>query len=303
MQDALAPPQSRPNTQAEADYFFDLQGYRVLDEALSPSQLEWINAWIDAQPAAEPGQWLDDVEVQTYQRHDGVNYQNILEGGRVFEEHIDNPAWIDQVRRYVCTPFHKLSINEAFLNVRRSGGFIGLHSGGHSAYSVMSFRHRTGGWMVGQINILMALTDIGPGDGATTVIPGSHKAHELHPALAGGGHVGYNDDIVAGEQLGMREVHLKAVQAVMFTDAITHGSTERTNPGERRVLIYRYSPHCITPRYMYLPSEGLLDRLTPERREIVEATRPRMRPGRSLASDAVGHVTPLNRLDAQPPAA
>ena len=35
--------------------------------------------------------------------------------------------------------------------------------------------------MCGQVNILIALTDIGPGDGGTMVIPGSHKANFQHP--------------------------------------------------------------------------------------------------------------------------
>lgn len=290
-----APASNATVTEQEADYLFDLNGFRIIDRALTERQLQWINAWIDAQPDARPGQWLDHVEVHTYQGHDGVNYQNIIEGGEVFEELIDNPAWIEHVRRYICTAFHQLSINEAFLNVRSSGGFIGLHSGGHAPYSVMSFRHHTGAWMVGQINILIALTDIGPGDGATTVIPGSHKAHEIHPALARSKHIGYDDDIVAGEQLGMREVHLKAGQALMFTDAITHGSSARTNQGERRVLIYRYSPNCIAPRYLYAPSDELLDRLTPERRSIIQAMQWRMQPARTLKSTTEGDIQPLGQ--------
>jgi hypothetical protein len=222
------------------------------------------------------------VEVQTYQGHDGVNFQNVIEAGDVFEECIDHPSWIDAVRRYVATEGHAMSINEAFLNVRAKGGFIGLHSGGHTAAFGHVVRHHTGDWMVGQINILMALTDIGPGDGATTVIPGSHHIHETHPALLTSKHRSYNDDIVAGDQLGMIEVHLKAGDALMFTDAITHSSSARTNPGHRRVMIYRYSPHVMTTRFNYIPSDELLERLTPARRGMVQPVPPRMRPGRVL---------------------
>jgi len=269
------------------DYLFDLLGYRVLKNALSADQLSRINAWVDAHPPGKPGEWIGDVETQSYQGHDGVNYQNIIEGGDVFEECINHPRWLPDVRRYICTDSHGLSINEAFLNVRGSGGFIGIHSGGHVAGFPHVVRHHTGRWMVGQINILMALTDIGPGDGPTTVVPGSHKSHEVHPALrAVGDRKGkpesYNDDIVAAEQLGMIEVHLKAGDALMFTDAICHGSAARTNPGHRRVMIYRYSPHMMMTRFNYLPSPELIARLTPERRRIIEPTPPRIRPGRVI---------------------
>ena len=274
----------------ERDYLFDLNGFRVIKGALAQDQLKRINDWVDAHPPGELGDWVGDVEAQSYQGHDGVNFQNIVEGGDVFEECIDHPAWYADVRRYICTDGHGISINEAFLNVRGQGGFIGLHSGGHIAAFPHVVRHHTGQWMVGQINILMALTDIGPGDGCTTVIPGSHKSHEVHPALrAVGERAGkpqsYNDDIVAGDQLGMKEVYLKAGDALMFTDAICHGSSARTNPGHRRVMIYRYSPHNLLPRYNYLPSDELMARLTPERRKLIQPIPPRMRPGRVLRAN------------------
>ena len=37
------------------------------------------------------------------------------------------------------------------------------------------YRFVNGKFRCGQVNILMALTDIGPGDGGTLVVPGSHK--------------------------------------------------------------------------------------------------------------------------------
>jgi hypothetical protein len=268
-------------TPEEKDYLFDLQGYLVID-ALTPEQLRWINDWVDRQPSVPTGTWLGHVEVQSYQGHDGVNYQNIIEGGEVFEELIDSPTWINEVSRYIVNDINRLSINETFLNVRGQGGWIGIHSGGHCVAYPQAFRHANGAWFVGQINVLMALNDIGPGDGATVVVPGSHKSHEIHPVLRGQSTTAYRDDLPASEALGAIEVHLKAGQALFFTDAILHGSSPRTNPGQRRIMVYRYSPRSIMPRYHYLPSEELLKRLTPARREIIqsEAVVPRMRPGR-----------------------
>ncbi len=271
-------------TDAEKDYLFDLNGYLVLDNALSSGQLDWLNSWVDAQPRdVETGTWLGHVELHTYGGSDGLNFQNVIEGGRVFEELIDNPAWIDQVHRYVENDYNRVSINEAFLNVRQSGGYIGIHSGGHVPAAPMMFRWHTGRWNVGQINILMALSDVGPGDGCTVVVPGSHKSHEVHPVLrdSDSGRSTFRTD-KPDDTLGAQEVHLKAGQALMFTDAILHGGSSRTNPGERRVLIYRYSPHSMLPRYNYIPSDELLERLTEVRRKIINPVPPRMRPGRTI---------------------
>lgn len=37
----------------------------------------------------------------------------------------------------------------------------------------------------GQIDMLLALTDIGPGDGGTMLIPASHKSNFAHPLSTG----------------------------------------------------------------------------------------------------------------------
>ena len=263
-------------TQHEKDYLFDLQGYiLILKSALDATEVAEINAWIDARPPSKPGEWLGHVQVHSYQGNDGTNYQNIVEGGAVFEELIDHKSWIDDVQRWVGNQFARLSINECFLNIRGPGGFIGIHSGGHyPAFSCVT-RHHSGQWMVGQINILVALNDIGPGDGPTVLIPGSHKCAVIHPFIAAGPNKVYRDTEPASVAAGMQEMYLKAGDALLFTDAVTHGSAARTNKGERRILIYRYSPHYIATRFNYVPSEGLLSRLTPRRRQIIQPVPPR----------------------------
>jgi hypothetical protein len=140
----------------ENDYLFDLLGYRVLEQAISPDQLQRINDWVDAQPPRQPGDWVGNIHVHSYQGHDGTNYQNIIEAGDVFEEMMDNAPWYDAARRYIVNDFNGLSIQENFLNVREQGGFIGIHSGGHIPAAIFTTRHHTGAWNVGQINVLMA---------------------------------------------------------------------------------------------------------------------------------------------------
>jgi len=268
-------------TDRERDYLFDLQGYILLKSALSREQVS--DAWVDSQPPGKPGDWLRNVHVHSYQGNDGTNYQNIVEGGKVFEQLIDHSAWIGDVRRWIENQFARLSINECFLNIRGKGGFIGIHSGGHYPAFACVTRHHGGHWMVGQINILMALTDIGPGDGPTVLIPGSHKCDVVHPFIAAGPNQVYRDTEPADVAAGMREMYLNAGDVLLFTDALTHGAAARTNPGERRILIYRYSPHYIATRYNYIASNELLERLTTEQRLIMQPVKPRFAPSNSLA--------------------
>ena len=279
----------------ERDYLFDLHGYLVLPGALAERDLAAMNRWLDdhwsyveepprggERGKLQKGRWIGHVELHSYSPDDGVNFQNIVEGGEVFERLIDYRAWLPLVSRYV-NPVNRLSIHETLLNVRTRGGFLYIHSGGHVPLSYMTFRqHNTGAWMVGQINVMMALNDIGPGDGPTVLVPGSHKTTEVHPRLEVEGQpitAATHERQGAGNALGMREVHLRAGDVLLFTDAVTHGSAERTNPGYRRTVLYRYSPRHIRTRFNYQLSPALRGRLTPERLAILEPVPPRG-PGR-----------------------
>ena len=103
------------------------------------------------------------------------------------------------------------------------------------------------------------------------VIPGSHKSNLPHPALTD-----YASPMDAVE--GAIEVHLKKGDALLFVDSLAHGASSRTNPGERRVTIYRYGVSWGNTRYGYQYSQDLLDRLTPERRAILQPITPRRPP-------------------------
>ncbi len=139
-----------------------------------------------------------------------------------------------------------------------------------------AYHYANGAFRCGQCNILLALTDIGPGDGATMVIPGSHKSNFPHPSAG---------DYARGDRMdhleGAVEVHLNKGDALLFVDGIMHGASSRTNPGERRVIIYRYGVSWAATRFGYQYSQALLDRLTPERRKILQPIpplRPPMKP-------------------------
>ena len=269
------------------DYLFDLQGYLILASAIAPEDLTAMNQWVDDHwnYVENPGdrdntRWIGGVETHSYGQQDGVNFQNIVAGGPVFEKLIDYPVWIPLAKKYINAATNGLSIHENFLNIRGPGGHLFIHCGGHAPLCYLTFRqHNTGEWMVGQINVLVALEDIGPGDGATVLVPGSHKTTEVHPRLeVDGKGVVSRGDVSAEGALGMQEMHLKAGDALFFTDAITHGSAERQNEGHRRVVVYRYSPRFIRSRFNYELPQEFLARLTPEQRKIMLPIPPRRIP-------------------------
>lgn len=273
-------------------YLFDLRGYLVLKGALSSAEVAALNSTLDEIKVSEPGGWHGWVHAHSYGGKDGTNFQQIYEAGPSFEALIDHPSWIEKVRTLVGGEgtfdyqHGPLFIDENFANLRGPGEAIGLHSGGHNGTKRTQFRYRAGKFHCGQINILMALNDIGPGDGATMVIPGSHKSNLIHPDFEKH-KMKANELTSLNDVEGAIEVHLKAGDALLFVDAIAHGSAERVNPGQRRITVFRYGPSWGFFRHPYRPSPGLLARLTPERRAIVWPHEHRLAPPEYVAAEGV----------------
>ena len=271
-------PQARVPSELD-EYLFDLNGFVVVRGALSKEEVADANARIDQIPRSLPRLgWHGWVQREDHPEHRGISYQQVYELGGAFERMIDHPNYINYVLRFVgghdCFDYHHgpLFIDENFFSIRGPGEAIPLHAGGHDICKRMAFRYHNGRFQCAQINVLIAFTDIGPGDGATMVIPGSHKSNMIHPEFlkpkpvnpwgeGGGGSV----DGVAGAQ----EVHIKAGDAIVFVDATCHGSAKRVNPGERRISVYRYGSSWNRTRWGYHASPELLARATPFARKLV----------------------------------
>lgn len=267
--------QTKPVTAME-EYLFDLNGFVVLRDAIPSDWIDEANAIVDSRPDGMTfGDWWGNVHVHSFnEANNGVNLQQIYEAGEPFERLIDNPSWIEKVKHFVGgegTFDYKhgpLFIDENFFSIRGPGEAIGMHSGAHDRVKRGQYRWHNGRFHCGQINILMAFTDIGPGDGATMVVPASHKANYQHPEFD-------KHKMTAGQRrslegvTGAIEVHLEKGDALLFVDALSHGSAARKNPGERRICVYRYGPSWGYFRFGYRPSDELMNRLTPERAQIV----------------------------------
>ena len=263
------------------DYLFDLRGYVILRNAVEPEHVADLNMVLDTFPDLPFMGWHGNVQRLDNNGMAGVELQNIVEAGEPFEKLIDHPSWINRLERYCGekgTYVEGLFIDECFASIRRSGGSFGIHSGGQEGIVRNQYGFVNGKFRCGQVNILLALTDVGPGDGGTLVVPGSHKSNFSHPDLPDTSKL---SSALGNIPDGIIEVHLKKGDALLFVDAIMHGASARTNPGERRVAIYRYGPSWGTTRHGFQYSRELLDRLTPERRNILQPIPPRL-PGASL---------------------
>ncbi len=260
-------------------YKFDLNGYIILKNALSTNEIKQLETELEAIPNIEPNQWHGHIHREQYANaaKRGTSYQQIYEAGPGFQRLIDHPAYIDHVKHFIGNQddfdayLAPVYIDECFALKCEKGEHIGLHSGGYKRTKRTQFRFHNGNFHCGQINVFIPLTDIGPCDGATLVIPGSHKGNFKLPE-------GSNKSEATRKALGAIEVHLNKGDVLLFVDAICHGSVARINEGERRVVIYRFGPGWGNSRYGYLPSKELVERLSDEQRKIVQPQTYRLPP-------------------------
>ena len=255
-------------------YLFDLNGYIVIQNALNKSEVKACNKIIEKLKKLKNLEWKGYVHGHNYGGKEGLNLQQIYEAGKPFEKLIDHPSWINHMLEFVGgegTFDHQhgpLFIDENFANVRGPGDAIGIHSGNHEGTQRGHYRYENGKMHSGQVNVLVALTDIDKGDGGTVVIPASHKSNFKHPEFDQNkmlkGRVSHAEFMT-----GAKEVYLKQGDALLFVDSLCHGSAKRTNKGERRVVIYRYGPSWGFFRNPYRPSKQLLKNLTKFQRQIV----------------------------------
>lgn len=253
------------------DFLFDLRGYLILKNAVDQKLLTELNRAFDEFPDLEDGQWLGNAQRRGRDKGEYILH-NCVEAGKPFEALIDHPSWIEYVKRYaggIDDFMGGLFIDECFASKRLTGGYARIHSGGYQSPTRTSYAYRDGVFRCCQVNIILALTDIGPDDGPTMVVPGSHKSHFPYP--------GVSSDHMADIE-GATPACLNKGDALLFVDAIMHGSDSRRAPGERRVTIYRYGPAWGATRYGYVYSDELLARLTSARRQILQPITPRKPP-------------------------
>ena len=107
-----------------------------------------------------------------------------------------------------------------------SGGML------HGNFDNAPYFYREGRIFTGLCVIEYLLADEGPGDGGISVVPGSHKANLACPAR-----------MRRWEQYReyVTEINASAGDAVIFSEACTHGTLPWNADHQRRAILYKYN--------------------------------------------------------------
>ena len=196
-------------------YAFDVNGYLVRRGALTPAEVAALNKAVDALRLPPP---RDSITSQRFSGH--------LHRSPAFVALLDHPAVID-VLVELCGPVLRLDHSYGIVMAPGTAG-LALHGGG-TPFDPAQFYVVNGGRIsCGLVAVQWCLVDHPPGDGGFTCVPGSHKASFARPDPT-------------PPELAV-DVALRAGDVMLFTEALTHGTSPWRATHERRTLLYKYSP-------------------------------------------------------------
>ncbi|MGH9040278.1 MAG: phytanoyl-CoA dioxygenase family protein [Acidimicrobiia bacterium] len=198
-------------------YRFDLSGFLLLEDVLSPAQMSAVRAAIAEHGIDPPG---TEVMEQRFGYH-----SDLLGWHQVFRDLIDHPAVVE-VLADLIGPYARLD-HVYGIAMRAGTAGLGLH-GPAVPFDASQYYLRRGGrsWN-GLLSFSWALTTAGPGEGGFGCIPGSHRTDEHLPA---------------GAEALMVEVPQRAGSLLVFTEALVHCTIPWNGAADRLALLYKYSP-------------------------------------------------------------
>ena len=207
-------------------YIFDLRGVIVVPNALSAEQVAKMNALMDEQFEKEC-----EPDTHTYR------FGDLLHWGEVYQNLIDNPAVVPFLVELLGPTFR---LDHDYAEIMRPGsGPLGrtLHAARFPFDPTQYFNFHQGHMRNGLTVVAYNLKDVNPGDGGFRCVPGSHKSNYPFPEEWRS-----SDNM----QPVVETITGSAGSAVIFTEALTHGTMSWNGKDDRRTIFYKYSPHSIS---------------------------------------------------------
>jgi ectoine hydroxylase-related dioxygenase (phytanoyl-CoA dioxygenase family) len=251
---------------ATEQYLFDVQGYLVVPGFLPAAEVDALNAALDAnrKRMGEDGNSNIGKAKHLAGRKRGMfsgmlawpkpwcqPFRDLLAHPRIvpYLDAIHGRGW-----RMDHSPFllHSTAGSEGLI----------LHSGGGGFDGVQYHQFHNGRIRCGMVVMQYQLADVNPGDGGFCCVPGSHKANL--PITA---------EIRDRPHPAVTEVPCRKGDLLIFNEVTAHGTLPWRGKGERRSLLYRYSPKHLNFAYGY--GEWKLPKWT---RELTEAQRAVLEP-------------------------
>lgn len=219
-------------------YLFDLNGYLIVEDVLSPDELARANDAIDRRAhliGHSPHSLAEGSETLRGQRTRG-EIGGMLDwpapDGPLFRHILGHPRLVPYLHEILGLGFR---MDHAMFLLSMDEGTEGfyLHGAGGENFDPNEYYiHKNGRFYCGLTVVSIQLHDVNPGDGGLVVVPGSHKANFNAPKSL---------LLYQRYQEYVKHLSCRAGSAVIFTEAITHGTLPWRGKQTRRSLLTRYN--------------------------------------------------------------
>jgi ectoine hydroxylase-related dioxygenase (phytanoyl-CoA dioxygenase family) len=230
----------------EEKFMFDLEGYLVVKNVLTSAELAELNALAD--------QVFTENQAEGDRRRSQVSLW-----GPPTQRLIDHPKIVPYLLELLGPKFR---IDHDYCIFMTAGGRRGgLHGGETDRNPDHWYKYRDGIMRNGLTVVTFFLTHANVGDGGFACIPGSHKSN--FP-------LNVPDDVRDYRRAAhyVSQPPVGAGDALIFTEALIHGTMPWTANHERRALLYKYSPgHSSWAQTYYNPDD--YPDLTDQQRRIM----------------------------------
>jgi hypothetical protein len=208
-------------------YLFDLQGYLVIEDVLSPEEIATLNDLFGQQKLPPPG------KVQRFgSAPEGPGF---LQWGKPFCDLLDHPRIMPILRFRLGDCFR---LDRLYGIYMRDGMPRGRLHADYGATSPMSgslpgeyYHARDTEILNGFTVVAWNLSATGPDHGGFCCIPGSHKSNFRLPQKIDDAPDKASCVVIPSAPAG---------SAILFTEALTHGTAAWRAKHERRSLLYKY---------------------------------------------------------------
>jgi hypothetical protein len=240
-------------------YLFDLRGYLVIEDALSPEETATLNTLIDQQalPVPEKSRRIGSAAGKA------PDCPGFLEWGKPFCDLLDHDRILPILRFRLGDSFRLDRLYGIQMSKGMSRGKLhadyGATADGSAAQPGEFYHLNDSSNPDGFVVVAWSLTDCGPDDGGFFCIPGSHKCNFKLPKEIADAPEGHPSLVIP---------RVPAGSVILFTEALTHGTAPWTGNHVRRTLLYKYCLSHITwsPHRVKAPSNS---ELTPRQQKLL----------------------------------
>jgi ectoine hydroxylase-related dioxygenase (phytanoyl-CoA dioxygenase family) len=211
------------------DYEFDLNGFIVLKNLISRSKVKRLNDILQKIENSKPENLPHNVFFGKKKNSKEAYISNVIEIGKDFEDLAINPLILKIMNR-ITLGFYRLNHAVAMTKYAK-GGYTYLHMGNLPMHPKVFYMVKNDKIFSNVTKVLFPLSSNTELDGGFAVIPGSHKCNFYRPF----------DNNPKNNLSVLKHVDASPGDAVVFTEALAHGSLINKTNRVRRILSYCYS--------------------------------------------------------------